>query len=380
MMATKIKILHLVSGDLWGGAEAQAATLLSQLKRVEDMEVTAIVLNRGRLATELAAMGVRIDILEESKIGPFRLLYKVWRTLRKNKIDILHSHRYKENIIGSIAAKLSGIPVILRTVHGLNEHFAGLKRSKMVFYESLEYVISLFLVDRLIAVSLDIGRLLTRRYNSRKIEVIHNSIDLSRIKALKNPTVTRQELSIKEDAIVIGSAGRLVKVKGLDLLLQASALIKKSIPNLKVLIAGEGPEKQSLQSLAGSIGLDNDIIFAGHRDDVYDLIQAMNVFVLPSYSEGIPLAMLEAMALGIPVVATEVGGIPEVITDGINGYLIRSRKPELVAAKCLLLLNNIDLRNRLTHNAKEKIKNAFSVDVQVSKISRLYRCLIADSR
>ena len=147
-----------------------------------------------------------------------------------------------------------------------------------------------------------------------------------------------------------------------------------------MLIAGEGPEKKSLQSLAGSIGLDNDIIFAGHRDDVYDLIQAMNVFVLPSYSEGIPLAMLEAMALGIPVVATEVGGIPEVITDGINGYLIRSRKPELVADKCLLLLNNIDLRNRLTHNAKEKIKNEFSVDVQVSKISRLYRCLIADSR
>jgi glycosyltransferase involved in cell wall biosynthesis len=371
-----IRILHLISGDLWAGAETQAAILLSWLKKNPAFKLSAIVFNEGQLSQTLESLGIPVYVFREKRGNSFWLFLKVRRVLSKRQVQILHAHRYKENIIGGLASLFSGVPYRVKTVHGLNEPLKGLKKMKANLYYFLDRWITKLLFDRIIAVSSQIAEKLQYNFSGPRIVCIHNCVDLQKVKPSHSPLEVKKSLGIKEDSPLIGTAGRLVPVKGLDYLLKATPIMLERSSGLKVLIVGEGPERTNLERLASQWGIDSKVIFAGQREDVYDLISAMDLFVLPSLSEGIPMALLEALALGVPVLASHVGGIPEVLVQGQTGLLVPPRDEKALADACLYLLENKEKARLLADRGKKLVQDRFSAEIMAQKVTHLYQSLI----
>lgn len=372
----KTRVLHLISGDLWAGAEVQAAILLSWLTKNPALKLSAIIFNEGRLSQELKCLGIPVHIFKEKRYNPFWLFIKVKQVLSKEKVQILHTHRYKENIIGGLASLFSGVPYRVKTVHGLDEPLKGVQKMKANFYNFLDSWTTKFLFHRIIAVSSDIGGRLKKQHSGPPIVWIHNCVDLQKIKVNKSKIEVKRSLGIKEKLPVIGTAGRLVPIKGLDYLLQATPIMLSKFPGLKVLIVGEGPEREKLEKLASRLGVDSQVIFTGQREDVWDLIFAMDLFVLPSLSEGIPMALLEALALGVPVVASNVGGIPEVLAHRQTGLLVPTKDERALADACLCLLEHREKARLLADRGRKLVQDKFSAETMAQKVTHLYRSLI----
>jgi len=290
----KIRVCHVASGDAWAGAEAQIAMLLPVLSRYPDLDLSAILFNRGRLAEHLETTGIPLFVFDENTLSSWETFRKLLLYFTKNSFDILHTHGYKEHVLGSITGKLAGVPYILRTVHGLEEPFTGMAQLKMSVYTTIDNLINKYLTDTIVAVSHNIRQVLTNHLKT-PIVTIHNGIALDRIKPAQNSDAIRENLGIKRTDHVVGTVGRLTPVKALKYFLQAARLIVDTIPNVKFLIVGEGACRQDLESRVKQMQLCNYVVFTGYREDVYDLISAMDIFVLSSIHEGIPTVLLEAM-------------------------------------------------------------------------------------
>jgi glycosyltransferase involved in cell wall biosynthesis len=373
----RIRVLHLISGDLWAGAEAQAEILLSGLQRNPELELSAIILNEGKLSQKLKSLGIRVYVLDEKKHSSLSLFRKVTQILSKNRVQILHTHRYKENVIGGLAALFSGVPHLVKTVHGSAEPFRGIKKIKADFYDFLDRWTTRFLFDKIIVVSSNLAESLKERLNGVSTVCIRNCVDLERIKADKSRAQVRRVLGIEEDSPLIGTAGRLVPIKGLDHLLKATTIMQAEFPGVKVLIIGDGPERKNLESKASSLGINSKVIFTGQREDVYDLICAVDLFVLFSLSEGLPIVLLEALALDVPVVVSAVGGILEVITHLSTGLMVQPKDEQALAQACLSLLQNREQAKALAREGKRMVKEKFSAEIMAQKVFQLYEVLAA---
>jgi glycosyltransferase involved in cell wall biosynthesis len=202
-------------------------------------------------------------------------------------------------------------------------------------------------------------------------------VDLERIKADKSRAQVRRVLGIEEDSPLIGTAGRLVPIKGLDHLLKATTIMQAEFPGVKVLIIGDGPERKNLESKASSLGINSKVIFTGQREDVYDLICAVDLFVLFSLSEGLPIVLLEALALDVPVVVSAVGGILEVITHLSTGLMVQPKDEQALAQACLSLLQNREQAKALAREGKRMVKEKFSAEIMAQKVFQLYEVLAA---
>ncbi len=372
----KIKVCHLLSGDLWAGAEAQITVLLSQLVKEKCLENFALIYNQGRLAEELRDLGISIHILEEKENDPMRLFIKTCRWLRQEGFDLLHAHRYKENVIGSLAAKTGGIHHIVRTYHGMPEPFSGFEDLKYRLYIFLDYLVSRLLVGRVITTSFDMKKKLSHRLGARKVLSILNSVDLDSLKVGKPPGRVREMLGVGDHYRIIGSAGRLVPIKGYQVFLKAAQIIRRKESKVKFLIAGDGPEKSNLEKLANELKISEDFLFPGYREDILDIINAMDIFVLSSFHEGIPMVLLEAMGLERPIVAAKVGGIPEVVADRTCGALVEPNDPEDLASKSLFLLQNPEVRKKMGSEAKRRIAASFNAETMAKGVFEIYQSMV----
>ena len=366
----------MISGDLWAGAEAQITILLSQLSKEKHLENFALIYNQGKLAEELKRLNLSLCILEERENNSLKLFIKTYRWLKHQGVDLVHSHRYKENIIGSLAAKMGGIGHIIRTYHGMPEPFGGFKNIKYKFYIFLDYLISKLLVKKIIAVSFEIKKKLSQRLSEKKITSIPNSINLDSLKIKKPPQRVREILGIDDDCKIIGSAGRLVPIKGYQVFLKAAWLIRQKDSKVKFLIVGEGPEKPNLEKLADELEISGDFLFPGYREDIQDIINAMDIFILSSFHEGIPMVLLEAMGLEKPIVATKVGGIPEVVIDKISGILVKPNDPEELAKMGLYLLENKKVRKKMGSEAKRRISESFTAERMAKRVLEIYQSMV----
>jgi glycosyltransferase involved in cell wall biosynthesis len=371
-----IRVCHLASGDLWAGAEVQVATVLSSLVKQSDLEISAVVLNEGRLARELRKCGVDITVIDENNTGSLGILKKLRCLFKDKKVDILHTHRYKENILGGLAAELSGIRHIVRTVHGLSEPFTGLKRINIAVYDWLNDFLARHQTDKIVAVSFEMADVLSKKYGRERVVCIHNAINLGRIKLNSDPQKLREELQISKADRIMGTVCRLTPIKGIEFFLKAASIIADKRSDVKFLIVGDGPLQDSLKRLSKELGVEKLVRFLGQREDVYDLINIMDVFVLSSLHEGLPTALLEALAMGKPVVATRVGGIPEVIKQDGLGILIEPKKPEQIAEACLTLLNNPVDDYELKLSRRHYAAREFSSESAGQKVVELYKELI----
>ena len=330
----KLRVCHMIAGDQWAGAEVQTAHLLSGLARRKDLELSAVLFSEGLLAKDLRRSGVSVAVLDEGKLGRFGLLREIANVLRAHRVQILHTHRYKENILGAVSGRRAGVRCYVRTEHGHVEPFTGVDRIKMCVYQTIDQFVARLWTNRIIAVSPDLFRAMAGNHPQGRLVLILNGIDTERIRPTVPPVMLRQELGLKAHGPVFGTAGRLVPVKGLPYFLEAARIILEKLPAACFLIVGDGPLRSSLEQSVRDLGIGHAVHFVGFRPDILDILSVMDVFVLPSLSEGLSMVLLEAMALGKPIVSSSVGGTPEVLRDAC-GWLVPPRDHHALAEACM---------------------------------------------
>ncbi len=373
----KISVCHLASGDLWAGAEVQMFTLLKALYNEPSLDLSAIILNPGKLAWQLENLGIDVTVLDESKDNFIQLRRKIVEILGGANIDIIHSHRYKENVLAALVKNRCGIKCLVQTIHGISESSRGFAMYKARAYTAVNRSFTKRYFDKIITVSNDIEQRLQKNLPPSRLITIHNAIDPQAIKPAKTTDAIRREFNIDNNTPLIGSTGRMVPVKAYDLFLKMAQVILENRPDVRFMLVGDGPLRQSLQELSVRLKIADKVIFAGFRDDIMDVMNAFDIFVISSYHEGVPMALLEVMSLKKAIISTAVGGIVEVIEDGVSGLLVKPNSVVALAEVCIEVLNNSELKSTLEDGARTRIEEEFNIDGQSKKILELYRELVA---
>jgi glycosyltransferase involved in cell wall biosynthesis len=372
----KIRICHVAVGDLWAGAEVQLKSLVSELVRMPEIDVSVVLFNGGRLEEELSGLGVPVQMFPENRWNGLQIARALWGYFHRVRFDIVHTHKYKDTILAAPVARWSGVPHVMRSVHGLTEPFTGIQGWRMALYEFVERRVHDRYVETLLAVSSDIDRNLRNHRVGSKVVCIRNGVELCNLEGDAKRSTVRKAFGISNDTCVIGSVGRLTPVKGLPHLMRAIKILSEEGLPVKLWLVGEGILKDELDRLVNELGIVGQVAILGHRKDASDLMQAMDIFVLPSLHEGIPMALLEAMGTRLPVIASRVGGIPEVIDDGINGLLVEPADPVGLARMCRRLMNDAELSKRLGRAARERIEQQFSSSTMATRVADVYRELV----
>ena len=253
----RLRLCHIMSADLWAGAEVQVATTAAHLVNEPGVTVSAVLLNEGQLAAELRRLGVPVTILDERRTNSFDIVIALVRILREQRIDLVHTHRYKDTVLGLIAARMAAVPYAVRTMHGLREPMRGWAQLKFGLYETLEKVALRCCADQVIAVSKDMAGILGRSgYPVDRITHIHNGIDIGAVRSLRCRDDVRRELKVDAESYLIGAVGRLSPVKGHSNFLRAARLVLHKQPRAKFLIVGDGPLKAEFQDMAVELIID----------------------------------------------------------------------------------------------------------------------------
>ncbi len=361
------RIMYVIWSLDLGGAEQIVIDLVTKLDRKLFDPFVCCLNEKGRFASQVEQAGIKVIALHKNPKMDLPIIPKLISVMRKEKPDLIHTHLFTANLWGRIAAKLAGIPVIS------SEHGMDMWRKRI--HLALDRVLAR-VNQKIIFVSEGVKNFYQSRNPSLhgKERVIHNGINVSSFQAQKGKDARSllNYLGIEEGATVIGTVGRLVPEKAHEDFIKAIQILRDEKHDLKGLIVGEGILLHSLQKQVQEAGLQNHIFFAGFRSDLPELYAAMDIFVMTSLREGFPLTILEAMAVGIPVVATAVGGVKECIDDATDGLLVPPSDAPALARAIARLLKDPSLRDSLVRSAKEKVESRFSVERMVKEHESLY--------
>ncbi|MCX7681256.1 MAG: glycosyltransferase, partial [Anaerolineae bacterium] len=303
-----IPILHLITDLTTGGAQKALLRLLAHLDRSRfSPSVACLYGGYGTIARQMRALGIPVTDLGMTARWRWDAFWRLFRLLRRERPAILHTWMFHANIPGRLLGRLAGIPIVISS-----ERTMGQEARWRYCLDRL----TVPLADRVVCVSQTVADFFVREVGlpQYKIVVIPNGLDLRAFEGLPARQEARAALGLPTGRILVGTVARLVPVKRLDVLLQALV----SLPEADALLVGDGPERVWLEALSQELKLAGRVHFAGQQDDVRPWLAAMDAFVLSSDWEGLPNVVLEAMACGLPVVATAVGGVAEVVVDGIT--------------------------------------------------------------
>lgn len=361
-----MRVIHIISGDMFAGAEIQAYSLICELIKRTDIVLQVITFNDSILSSMVAKAGVSVAVIDEVKYSSLNIIQQCQKIISEFRPDIIHTHGFKENFIGGMIAIFYRAKVV-RTHHG----------KAMIGDSWRHYIIEKInssLTDIIISVSQDLKEFLINfGIPSKKINVIHNGINIVSDSNRKEVDLLREQLCIGKDSFVIGTIGRLVPVKNHKTLLEAAANILKRKSDFFLVLVGDGPLLNKLRLTSVRLHIADKVRFIGFRRDINTCLGLFDLFVLPSMHEGVPLALLEAMSTKKPVVATQVGGIPEVVEHGINGLLVPAKDPVLLADACISMMGNKELRKRLSNYAYQTIMKNFSLGLATTMTIKLYQ-------
>jgi glycosyltransferase involved in cell wall biosynthesis len=353
-----------------GGAERVATELVKRLDANRFDRIACSTRWRGKpsLYDDLAAAGVRILALDRRSrwdLGAWRPLISL---LRQERVDVLHSHA-SSNFWGAILGRLTGVPVVVAHEH------TGRWDDGSIGQRLQRRVIGRHVVARgadvLLAVSHDVRRRLVEHagIGPESVRVLPNGIAFPSGVSGQD---LRHELGIPLDAPLVGTVCVIRPEKALDVLVESVAVLTPRFPGLKVLIAGHGPEEERLQGLIKQKGLEQTMLLLGRRSDVPRILAALDVAVSTSDWEGMPISVLEYMAAGRPVVATRVGGTPDLIDDGVEGFLVEPRDVKGLAEALARLLRDQPLREQMGLRARDRQRRDFDIDQVVRRLEDLY--------
>src|SRR5258706_11441816 len=342
-----------------------ASHLLSGLNTLPGIDLFVILLNKGRLSDDLQNAGIPTYVLDEGKQSFLEITWLVTKAVRSWAPHILHSHRYKENILSYLVSlTLRKGASLVSTQHGMPEFYNGGPSLLHRLKSHTNYRLLATRFYKTVAVSSDIKQSLIRNYGfqEERIETIRNGIAVPDVR----------DWAREKEGFVIGSAGRFVPVKDYPLMVEVAKEVSAIDHKIRFELAGDGPMLGDVQGLIRKYGLERRFTLRGFVRDVSAFYEGLAVYLNTSLHEGIPMSVLEAMAHGVPPIAPRVGGFEEIVTDGVDGYLVDGRNPQDFAEKCLSLYRNPTLRQSMGQAAREKVVQQFSVERMTDAYLNLY--------
>jgi glycosyltransferase involved in cell wall biosynthesis len=361
-----VKILQLITELDVGGAEKSLARLLAHLDRDRFVvNVACLYGGSGPVANEIRALGIPVLDLGMSAKWRWDAFWRLYNLLCRERPTILHTWMFHSNIAGRVAGRLAGVPIIIS-----GERTMGMESRWRYWLIRLTDP----LTDCVVCVSPQVANFIAQQVGipRYKISVIPNGIELWRFKSMPSQGQARLELGLPCNQMLLGSVARLDPVKRLDVLFQALV----SMPDIHAVLVGGGSQSAELRALTDRLGLAGRIRFAGQQQNVVPWLAAMDVFVLSSDREGMSNALLEAMAAGLPVVATAVGGNPDVVEDGVTGFLVPPRDPVAMAEALSTLMHDPQLRLRMGLSGRKRVLQHFDAEQVAQQTQTLYERLL----
>lgn len=381
-MKRKVGILHTIGWLGFGGLEGGVIKLVNKLDR--DRFVPFVIATRGfdRYGQNSLAEDVKFLELKKKPGRDWRLVHQLASFFSESRIDIVHSHNWETWLYSYLAARIAGVPVFIHGEHG--------RDTERVNDSWLKTKVKSFLAsqcDRLTTVSLDIAKLLIDRLGVKpeRITVVPNGIDLSKFKPPLSRSAAKTKLHFRENSIVVGTVvGSFRPVKDLPTLLQAFKRVRPKHPEAVLAIVGgkdndsidttAGPSyDQEIRRLAKDLGVADGVAFCGPQNGIEEFMQMFDIYANSSLYEGMSNTLLEAMACGAAVVATNVGGTPFVMRHGYNGLLVPSKSPEVMADAISQLIVSPELRNKLAENGRKHVENNHRFESFVASHERIYQ-------
>ena len=375
-----MKIMHIASGDLWGGAESQLFTLAKQLYSTSGLELTIVLLNHGKLEQLLKEEGISIIVLDESKNNTFKLIFALYKHIKRINPDVVHTHRTKENIIGSISCLLSGKRISVRTTHGESEHKLTLYQFWKSFYNHLDNFCFYYLQKANIAVSDDLAYKLKKSSKARdKIVCIENGVDYKEI--ISTSASSTPKFPGTPNKINICIICRLVPVKRVDIFIKIAIKSNELHPNkFNFYIIGDGPLYSPLSELITNNNAVDYIHMLGFIENVYSYLKQMQLLCITSDHEGLPMNLLEALALHVPVLSNNLTSINKVLGNGAYGYLVDNQN---IDTYLQILEEYITQREKFINKSAKGYKvliSKYSSDACAKQYISLYNSLLNRKR
>jgi glycosyltransferase involved in cell wall biosynthesis len=379
MLQEKVKVLEFLTNFKIGGTERQVVNLARGLDRGRfDLHVACLG-RSGELLNQVEGNQIPLSEYPINSLFNHTTVREQWKFagyLKRNRIQIVHSYGFYSNVFAVPSARLGGVPVVISSIRDTGDPLTSLQRR-------VQKVICA-LADHVLANSNAVrGRLLEEGYRPGKIGVIRNGIIIPAQSGDGVRGLIRREFGLPENARLIAVVSRLNPLKGIEYFLEAAALLAARFEDVFFPIVGDAVDPAYMAALkdhAAGLGLGRRVLFTGFRLDIGSILPDLLISVLPSLSEGLSNVLLESMAAGVPVVATKVGGNPEVVEEGVTGLLVPPRDPAALADAVGTLLENPGLASRFGTSGRRRVEVHFSLDRMVQDTQRLYFELLQNAR
>lgn len=368
MSGERTRLLQVVPSLNLGGMEQVVIQLSRSIDR-DRFDVRVLCLrSEGPFAEELREAGIPVRLLARPRGGgpDYFAFSRLRAVLREERIEVMHTHNTEAMLTAGLAGALARVPTMVHTDHARE------------FPDKLRYMVAEHLVShayyRVVGVSTHTTTALERheKIPRRKLVTIPNGVDPTPYTRAAEPLEVKRALGIAGRGPVLGIAAKLRPEKRIEDLIEALSYLRLYFPEIVLLIAGVGGEEEKLRRTAVEHGVADSVHFLGMRRDIPDILRALDLMVLPSSREGTPMILLEALAAGVPVVATRVGGIPEIITHGLNGSLVEPLQPGALAREITRLLHDPELRARYRHEGRRTFDERFSARAMARRYEALY--------
>jgi glycosyltransferase involved in cell wall biosynthesis len=363
----RMNVLHVISALPVGGVENQLCLVLKRYDMARVFPCVCSLSDKGEVGREIEASGIEVVSLDKLRHGfDWSIVKDLMRVIRQRDIQVVRTHQYHANLYGRLAAWLCRVPCIVPSIH--NVYTRDRKIHRRVLNNLLGRV-----SDRVIAVSEAVKDDIVAydRLSADKITVLYNGVEENRFAGV-DATEARSAFRIPADAIVVGTVGRLMHQKGQKYLVESMSVVLKEFPLTVLLIVGDGPAGNELRELAKQRGIENRVIFTGSRKDVPAMLAAMDIFVFPSLWEGLPNALIEAMAAGKTIIATDIKPNREVMGPEHAGVFVPCEDSAAIAAGIRQLLRDRESALRLASAAQERALSRFNINRTVSTYTDLF--------
>ena len=375
MPSDRVRVLKFVADFRIGGTERQFVTLTKRLDPALFDLSLACLKRRGEFLDQIESTGLPLTdypITSFHGVDTARMQWKLLGDLRRNRVEIVHAYGFYPNIFATAAAKMAGA-IAVASIRDQGDMWSPMQNRAQRWI--------LRLADAVVVNAASVRDILVRDgYDERRIVVIRNGVDLSRFETRSTEGTLRRELGLPERTPIVAALCRLHEVKGVEHFLEAAVALSRRFPEARFIVAGDGYHRPALEQYAAQLGLAGRVIFTGFRHDVPQFLSQVQVSVLPSLSEALSNTLLESMAAGVPVVATRVGGNPEVVEHGVTGFLVPSREPEALSATIGRLLEQPSLAQAMGRAGRQRVHEHFSLDRLTEETEGLYIRLLMKRR
>ena len=388
-MGRKIKVAHIITRIITGGAEENTLYTIKGLdKKKYDIDLIVGEEFRKDIYNNFKNNDFCIIQLKGLK-GKLNFLYdpvvliKLINLFKKNHYDIVHTHLTKIGILGKIASRISGVPIIIHGLHGsaFQAFNSKLLNWALIFFERI--------TSKYTNAYISVSRILSEKYIKEGIGkrenhfTVYSGMDLDKFYYSRKKINRRKKLAdlgISSDCFIIGNVATLEPRKGHKFLIDAfkKVIEKHKNKSIKLIIVSDGYERENLVNYVNKLNLKEKVIFTGYREDIEELMAIMDIFVLTSLREGLPRVLVQAAAVGIPLIAFNVDGVPEIIKDGYNGFLVKLKDVEELADRIIRYINNKELISLHGQRGREFVKGKWSIEDMVNKIDKIYQALIKE--